>query len=139
MYLIVHNTSSDRRWISGVFQDRNNAITYLESTPPDIKPSDLREFAIDCYPVYLLEAKGIEFTLYEEADFNEYINTLKLQDDNDYFYGNVYYLEEDWKSSRAGTDWMGAIRHTHLFTQDILRIRDSGITSEFQLNSPTSD
>ncbi len=131
MYLIVHNISTDRRWISGIFQDRDNATTYMESIPPEIQPPELREFIIDCYPVYLLEAKGIEFTLYKEADLNTYINTLKLQDDNDYWYGNVYYLQENWKSSRPGTDWMGAIRHTHLFTQDILRIRDSGIAGEF--------
>jgi hypothetical protein len=131
MYLIVHNTSNDRRWISGIFQDRNNAIAYIESIPPEIKPPELREFIIDCYPVYLLEAKGIEFTLYKEADLNAYINTLKLQDDNDYWYCNIYRLEEDWQSPRPGTDWMGEIRHTHLFIQEILRIRDSGIAAEF--------
>jgi hypothetical protein len=103
----------------------------MESIPPEIKPPELREFAIDCYPVYLLEAKGIKFTLYEEADLNAYINTLKIQDDNDYWYGNIYRLEEDWQSSRPGTDWMGEIRHTHLFTQDILRIHDSGIAGKF--------
>jgi hypothetical protein len=131
MYLIVHNTSNDRRWISGIFQDRDNAISYTESIPPDINSPELREFIIDCYPVYLLEAKGIEFTLYKDADLNTYINTLKLQDDDDYWYGNVYYLEEDWKSSRPGTDYMGIIQHEHILNRNILKIRDVGIAEYF--------
>jgi hypothetical protein len=132
MYSIVHNTSSDRRWISGVFKDRNKAIAYLESIPPEIKPPELLEFAIDLYPVYLLEAKGIEFTFYEEADLNAYINTLTLHDDDDWWYGNIYRFEQDWQPPRLpGTDYMGDIRHTHLFTKDILKIRNSGIAKHF--------
>lgn len=133
MYLIVHNTSNNRRWISGIFQDRDNAIAYMESIPPDIKPPDLRAFRIESYPVFLLEAKGVEFTLYKEADINEYIKNIILEDDEDEdrLYANIYYLEEDWQSSRPGTDWMGAIRHTHLDDRGILRVRDSGMASEF--------
>jgi hypothetical protein len=133
MYLIVHNTSTDRRWISGIFQDRGKAIAYLESIPPEIKPPDLREFRIESYPVFLLEAKCVEFTLYKEADINEYIKNIILEDeeDEDRLYANIYYLEEDWHSSRPGTDRMGAIRHTHLDDRKILRVRDSGIGLEF--------
>ncbi len=133
MYLIIHDTSTARRWISGVFQDWNKAIAYMESIPPDIKPPELLEFRIENYPVFLLEAKGIEFILYKEADINEYINNIIIEDgeDEDRLYANIYYLEEDWQSSRPGTDRMGAIRHTHLDDRAVLEVRDSGIASQF--------
>jgi hypothetical protein len=133
MYLIIHNTSTDRRWISGIFKERHRAIAYMESIPHDIKPPKLREFRIDSYPVFLLEAKGVEFTLYKEVDIDEYINNIILDDgeDEDRLYANIYYLEEDWQSSRPGTDSMGAIRHTHLDDRAVLEVRDSGIASRF--------
>jgi hypothetical protein len=132
MYLIVHNTSSHRRWVSGIFQDKNSAESYLASIPLTLKPQ-LRECEIDRYPVYLLEAAGIEFTLYEEENINAYIKNITLDEENDEdrFYANIYRIKEDWQSSRPGTDWMGEIQHTHIFIREILRIRNFGIAGEF--------
>jgi hypothetical protein len=132
MYLIVHNTSSRRRWVSGIFQDKSMAKSYLAIIPPNLEPQ-LRECTIDRYPVYLLEADGIEFTLYEEEKINEYIKniTLEEEDDEDRSYANIYQIKEDWQSSRPGTDSMGNIRHTHLDDRGILRVRDSGIATAF--------
>ena len=133
MYLIIHNRPTERRWISGVFQDKHKALAYIESIPPDIKQPELRKFEVKNYPVFLLEAKGVEFTLYKEVDINEYIKNIIIEDeeDEDRLYANIYYLEEDWYSPRPGTDWMGEIQHTHLDDRGILRVRDSGIGSEF--------
>jgi hypothetical protein len=132
MYLIGHSTSSRRRWVSGIFQDKSIAKSYLASIPPNLDPQ-LREYAIDRYPVYLLEANGIEFTLYGEEEINAYINNITLadEDDEDRLYANIYHIKEDWQSPRPGTDSMGNIRHIHLDDRGILRVRDSGIAKEF--------
>ncbi len=58
-------------------------MLYIDSIPTDLEPQ-LKEFEIYCYPVYLLEADGLELTLYEDVDINAYIRNLVLQDSDDY-------------------------------------------------------
>lgn len=64
-------------------------------------------------------------------DLDKYIQSLTIQDDDDFWYANVYCIDQDWRSPRAGTDSMGAIQHAHIFNREIEIIRKSGIAKYF--------
>jgi hypothetical protein len=128
MYEIVHNNSVSS-WISGIFKDRDLAICYLATIPVDLQPQ-LLEFPIDRYPVYLLEVDR-NFTYNREADIAAFVSKLTLQDNDDWCYGNIYYVDRDWQSQRAGKDYMGMISHFHLDNEHILKICDSGTGNYF--------
>lgn len=128
MYAIVHDNSVTS-WISGIFQDRDLAIAYLSTIPVDLQPK-LLEFPIDRYPVYLLEIDR-NFTYNCEVDITAFIKSITLQDEDNWCYGNIYCINQDWQSPRVGKDYMGVIPHFHLDNQHIFRIRDSGIAEYF--------
>ncbi len=128
MYAIVHNNSVTS-WISGIFQDRDRAIAYLATISVDLQPK-LLEFPINHYPVYLLEVDR-NFTYNCETDIIAFVSKLTLQDNEDWCYGNIYYINQDWQSRRAGKDYMGMIPHLHLDNKNIFRIRNSGIANYF--------
>jgi hypothetical protein len=129
MYLIAHQ-SGINRWVSGIFKSRNSAIDYLDLIPQVERPS-LLEFTYNDYPVYLLETHGSEFTLYDRTEITAYINNLTVQDDDDYFYGNIYRIDRDWRSSKIGKDRMGLIPHIHIHNEQIASIKDVGIANYF--------
>jgi hypothetical protein len=128
MYAIVHEHSLTS-WISGIFQDREQASAYLATIAVELQPQ-LLEFPIDCYPVYLLEI-GRKFTYNREADIITFVSELTLQDDEDWCYGNIYYVDRDWQSRHAGKDYMGIIPHIHLDNERVFGIRDAGIANYF--------
>lgn len=126
MYAIVHHNSVNS-WISGIFQERELAIAYLGTIPVDLQPK-LLEFSIDRYPIYLLEVER-DFTYYRDTDITAFVSNLTLLDDDDWCYGNVYYIDRDWQSQRAGKNYMGIIPHIHLDNKHVLIIRETGITA----------
>lgn len=129
MYLIAHQ-SGINRWVSGIFKSRNIAIDYLDIISQLECPS-LLEFTCNDYPVYLLETHGVEFTLYDRAGITAYINNLTVQANDDYFYGNIYRIDRDWRSSKIGKDRMGLIPHIHVYNEQIASIKNVGIANYF--------
>lgn len=128
MYLIAHKTAI-KRWISGIFQCREEALAYLAIAPSENQPY-LIESKLQNYPVYLLESFGLEFSLLDVSEILQYCSHLERRGD-DWCYGNLYLIRQDWQAPKVGADYMGLLPHLHLDNGYLERLQSTLILDCF--------
>ena len=127
MFLVTCK-QGNHSWVSGVFRKHADALAYVEEVPDELRAlQSIVEAPLPEYPVYLLETDG--FVLHSATSLGEFLAGIPRVDDEDWCYCNVYRLVEDWRPDRAGTDFMGAIRHVHIENDHLDQVGAAGVDS----------
>lgn len=125
MFLVTCK-QGNHRWVSGIFCKRTDALAYVEEVPDELRALQvIVEAPHSEYPVYLVEDVG--FVVHSAASLGEFLAGLPRVDDDDRCYCNVYRVAEDWRPPRAGTDFMGAMRHVHIENRHLEKVGADGI------------
>ncbi len=110
-YIEAHK--GKKKWISGIFLNRQDAVKYFNSIPSKLKTyQELKEAPFDKYPVYILES--FEFTFTSIAGVHEAIKAIVPIFDDNATYMNIYRITNDYKPPENGTDYMGNLSHDHV-------------------------
>ncbi|MNP38441.1 hypothetical protein D3C76_1319530 [compost metagenome] len=116
---IVKALNGKYQWISGIFKEEKEVQKYLEIIPTDLKNyQKLIDLNIDNYPFYIIESEN-EFEYLVVDELIKKIDGIELIDDKNKVYFNIYLIDSDYKPNKAGTDYMGIIRHDHV-TNDFI-------------------
>ncbi|MNI74485.1 hypothetical protein D3C73_1305710 [compost metagenome] len=116
---IVKALNGKYQWISGIFKEEKEVQKYLEIIPTDLKNyQKLIDLNIDNYPFYIIESEN-EFEYLVVDELIKKIDGIELIDDENKVYFNIYLIDSDYKPNKAGTDYMGIIRHDHV-TNDFI-------------------
>ncbi|MNN44486.1 hypothetical protein D3C81_1587790 [compost metagenome] len=116
---IVKALNGKYQWISGIFKEEKEVQKYLEIIPTDLKNyQKLIDLNIDNYPFYIIESEN-EFEYLVVDELIKKIDGIELIDDKNKVYFNIYLIDSDYKPNKAGTDYMGIIRHDYV-TNDFI-------------------
>ncbi|MNC47293.1 hypothetical protein D3C75_963460 [compost metagenome] len=116
---IVKALNGKYQWISGIFKEEKEVQKYLEIIPTDLKNyQKLIDLNIDNYPFYIIESEN-EFEYLVVDELIKKIDGIELIDDENKVYFNIYLIDSDYKPNKAGTDYMGIIRHDYV-TNDFI-------------------
>ena len=124
---LVSCERAGRRWVSGVFRTRADAVSYVNEVPGELRAIQrIVEASPTEYPTYLVEGEN-GFVLHSPASLADLMADVQRVSDDEWCYFNVYRLTEDWRPPQAGTDYMGIIRHVHVENHHLDRARAGGI------------
>jgi len=125
MFLVTCE-SGTRRWVSGVFRNREDADAYLSDVSDEMRPlQKVVSVSPRSFPFFLVE-DGAGFSAHTAESLEAMISELQRIPDQDWCYFNVYRLDDDWRPAHAGTDYMGAIPHVHFDNQHLDLVLKAG-------------
>ena len=109
----IEAVKGNRKWISGIFMSEQDTDNYFQLIPEDIRDSQrIKWVNFDKYPVYLVEAE--EFYFVNLKGIREAINKIKVIQDFEYIYINIYEITKDFVPEKPGKDYMGILKHVHV-------------------------
>ena len=121
----IEAVRNNRKWISGIFLKEKDAENYFQLIPEDIRDGQrIKSANFENYPVYLVEAE--EFWFADLKGIHEAINKIRVIQDFEYIYINIYEIKKDFIPEKPGTDYMGMLKHTHVNNQYLERYRKFG-------------
>ncbi|PYI54265.1 hypothetical protein [Paenibacillus flagellatus] len=113
-------------WISGIFQRAEDAKTYDDTIPDELKPFHaLIERTGLQYPFYIIENGGFAYT--DRLGAIEALDRIEPRADDDTVYFNLYYVRTDYKPSKPGADQMGLLSHLHIDNGFVRHYKRQGI------------
>ena len=122
-YIEAHK--GKKKWISGIFLNRQDAVKYFNSIPSKLKIyQELKEAPFYEYPIYILES--FEFTFTGINCVHEAIKAIVPIFDNNAIYMNIFRISEDYTPPEHGTDYMGNLSHDHVSNDFLEHYRKTG-------------
>jgi hypothetical protein len=119
------------QWVSGVFQHRQDAESYLAEIPEELRSVQRAQaFQVSGYPLYMSE-KEAGFHVMSGTDAESLLGALQRKSDDEWCYLNLYKLREDWRPDQPGTDQMGSLAHVHIENWHLDRFAESGLKAFF--------
>lgn len=125
---IVKASNGKNHWLSGIFKEMKKAQDYIKKIPRNLMDYQrLIELENMNYPFYIIEKEN-EFECMELNRLLSIIDDLKLTEDKNRVYFNIYLIESDYKPIKPGTDYMGIIKHEHVTNDFIEWYRIKGMS-----------
>lgn len=122
----IEAVRNNRKWISGIFLNEEDARNYFWLIPEDIRDGQrIKSVNFEEYPVYLVEAE--EYYFVDLNGVREAINKIRVIQDFEYSYINIYQITKDFVPERPGKDYMGVLKHIHVDNEYLERYRKYGI------------
>jgi len=110
---VIEATNTHQSWVSGIFQHKAEAITYLDSIPkPLCSIQKMLEIPQTCFPIFILEQYTFEYGCAEFIQSR--INCLVPKGDDDFIHMNIFIVDKDFVPIQAGLDFMGILPHWHI-------------------------
>lgn len=117
MFIIIAY-SGKSKWVSGIFKEEEDALEYLNLIPEDLKEyQNLIKLEEIDFPFFVVEKDGFQFV--DRDEMIRALNCIKLSQDEDEVYFNIYTIESDYKPKKPGIDYMGILKHDHI-TNDFM-------------------
>lgn len=123
---VIEASKNNKRWISGIFSRLHDAEAYLKEIPENlIRYQKLYEIPQKEYPIYITETNG--FTFLSRDELKQKLDSIVQSGDDDMVYLNFYIINEEYRPKKAGTDYMGILRHEHVDNFFLRTIKDTYI------------
>lgn len=127
MVVLIVNGSA-QSYVTGVFSSRSEAAVYLEEVPTPLR----EQLVVKAHPELELPCFLIEDRAgIRAAGETELERTLRawsaepIRDDEPV--GNVYWIAAAWRPPKAGTDYMGVLKHAHVERDGLDRFARGGL------------
>ena len=128
MFAIEATNKKKRRWIAGIFLERQRAEAFLQSVPEEARElQSIVDVPVRNYPVFVIEDRGFEYG--DLAFVRARLKSLMPNGDEDFIHLNVYAVKEDFAPDVPGVDAMGGLLHWHV-TDDTLQSPRSVVFDE---------
>ena len=129
----IESKKNNHLWISGIFISKQDAEFYFESIPKiEGIIHSLLYIEISNYPVYIVESEAFEIT--NIAGVRAAIEKVKIIEDSENIYLNLYRVNEDFQPKKPGSDYMGAIYHIHVMNGYLSRYHQYKDLDPFELS-----
>jgi hypothetical protein len=130
MYAIESENSHGRRWISGVFPDRESAQLELGRLASEPGASHiLVKTSADQFPLFIVEASGFSYVGLEELLHR--LNATSPKNEEEYVHFNVYAVSAPYKPAVPGRNELGGILHWHITDSALREPRAGVLRAEF--------
>jgi hypothetical protein len=123
MFVIESARSDGKRWISGAFLHRENALVAVEAMA--LKPGThvIQEVAHLTFPFFIIERQGFEYCTPVQAQAA--LNAIRSSGNPDHVHLNLYCVAAEYTPEVPGRDEMGRLQHWHISDRELLEPRSS--------------
>lgn len=111
-----------RSFIAGILKDKEQADKYFQAFKYPDDYIMLNKQEITQFPFYIFEKENNFEYFKDKAEVISWIKKFDIAEDDEYEYGTIFIIEEEYIRDVPDKDYMGSLDHVHLMKNEIRNI-----------------